>query len=172
MSSVADYAEERAARGSGEPVVLDDDLAAGVGDEMAAALSRAAPLPEPPPSTASPLELQWLRFRDQFAEAMDGGPHSIDALEARIAKGEAYFWPGRNAAIVAQLYAYENGEWDLQTLWAVGDLEEVLSMEPVLTSTARLLGCSGVLIEGRAGWQRMLKSLGYEPWSVTVRKPL
>lgn len=167
MSNVHALAEERAARDNSELAPLDDDLAA--------ALARAEPLAEPvtqSPSAISPLETQWLRFRDQFAEAMEGGPYSIELLESRIARGEAYFFPGKAAAIVAQVHTYETGERDLQTLWAVGDLAEVLAMEPVLTSTARLLGCGGVLVEGRAGWEKMLKPLGYEPWSRTVRKAI
>ena len=175
MSNVADYSEARAARILPDLALVDEALADGVGDEIAAALARADPLPEPVVSeraSVSPLEAQWARFRDLFAAAMAGSPHSVALLEERIAAGKAYFWPGRNAAVVAQIHTYETGECDLQTLWAVGDLEEVLTLEPALAATARLLGCSGVLVEGRAGWQRMLKPLGYEPWSVTVRKAL
>ncbi len=175
MSNVADYSEERAARLPPDLALVDDSLAEGVGDEMAAALARADPLPEPivvARATGSPLEMQWARFRDQFGDAMEGTPHSLEHLEQRIFTGDAYFWPGREAAVVAQIHTYETGERDLQTLWAVGDLAEVLTLEPALAAAARLLGCSGVMVEGRAGWQRTLKPLGYEPWSVTVRKAL
>lgn len=176
MSNVADYGEERARREAAELPDLEEGLAAGVGEEMAAALAAASPLaqgaPETMPTRVSPIEAQWLRFRDQFVEAMEGGLHRIEDLEAKIAAGDAYFWPGANAAVVATRVVYPSGETVLQTLWAVGDLDEVLSLEPGMAATARLTGCTRILIEGRKGWERLMKPAGYEPWSVTICKVL
>lgn len=174
MSNVADYAEERAARGAADLSLVDDDLALGVGDEISDALARVAPAGAAPRASASapsPLEIQWARFRPMFEEAMEGGFHSVDALEAQILRGEAYFWPAENAAVVAKRVEYD-GETTMQTLWAVGDLAEILTLEPGIAATARILGCNSVLVEGRAGWTKLLKAHGYEPWSVTVRKAL
>lgn len=176
MSNVADYSEERARREVGELPELDAGLAAGVGDEMAAALAAASPLPEesaaPTAAPVSPMEAQWLRFRDQFVEAMEGSLYRIEDLEAKLAAGDAYFWPGASAAVVAERVSYPSGEMVMQTLWAVGDLDEVLSLEPGVAATARLVGCSRILIEGRKGWERLMKPAGYEHWSVTVCKVL
>ncbi|MBL8771149.1 MAG: hypothetical protein JNK30_07170 [Phenylobacterium sp.] len=171
---MADYAAERAARTEPDASELDAALAEGASDEMLAALAAAPDLQgEALPGATrplSPLQAQWERFRDRFAEAMAGGLYTIEDLEAMIAGGEAYLWPGADAAIVTQVVAYPSGEKVLQTLWAVGDLKEVLALEPALCASARLLGCSRILIEGRKGWERLLKPAGYEPWSVTVSK--
>lgn len=140
-------------------------------DELQAALSAAEELVEPP-AHASPLLAQWSRYRDQFAEAMAGGPYRIDDLDEEVLSGKVYFWPGREAAVVARRVVYPSGEATLETLWAVGDITEVLSLEPGMAATARLLGCSAIHVEGRKGWERILKAHGYEPWSVTVRKEL
>lgn len=165
-ANVTSYAEERALRAA-------PDLAAGAGDEMAAALAAAPDLAVPPVGAfVSPLEAQWVRFRDDFAEAMEGGLYTVEDLEEMILEGRAYFWPGAAAAVVAERVVYPSGEAVLQTLWAVGDLAEVLTLEPALCATARLLGCSRVLIEGRKGWERLMKPAGYEPWSVTLQKVL
>lgn len=172
MSSVANYSDERARRGASALPELDEGLAVGVGDEMAAALAAAPPIALDDPPSVSPLEAQWLRFRDQFVQAMEGGLYRIEDLEAKIAAGDAYFWPGANAAVVAERMIYPSGEAVLQTLWAVGDLDEVLSLEPGMAATARLTGCSRILIEGRKGWERLMKPAGYEPWSVTICKVL
>lgn len=177
MNNVANYAEERAARGSSDLSLVDDDLALGVGDEMAEALARVAPVElRPAPvvasvETLSPLQVQWAKFRPQFEEAMAGGFHSIDGLESEILRGDVYFWPGANAAVVAKRVEYD-GETVMQTLWAVGDLAEVITLEPAIAASARIVGCTSILVEGRAGWTKLLKPLGYEPWSVTVRKAL
>lgn len=171
-AQVHTLADEKAAREAAEPFTLFEE------DEMAAALARAPDLPdepeheEPPMQDLPPLVHQWLRFRDQFEEAMEGGLYRIADLERDIAEGKAYLWPGRNAAVVAQRVVYPSGEAVMQTLWAVGDVEEILAMAPGIEATARLMGCTSMLVEGRAGWTKILKPQGYEPWSVTVRKVL
>ena len=171
--NVTSYAEERGRRAGPELPELDESTAMEAGDEIAAALARASDIAAPPEViAASPLEAQWLRFRDEFAEAMEGGLYTVENLEHRILTGDAYFWPGQACAVVAERVVYPTGEAVLQTLWAVGDLEEVLTLEPALAATARLLGCTRVLIEGRKGWERLMKPLGYEPWSVTLCKVL
>jgi hypothetical protein len=176
MSNVHNYALERASRETNDLSLVDDDLADMASDEMAEALARVAPIAEPAPVVAipadvSPLLAQWLKFRPQFADAMEGGFYSVEGLEAEILNGEAYFWPAENAAVVAKRVDM-GGEVVMQTLWAVGDLAEVLTLEPGIAATARIVGCSSVLVEGRAGWTKLLKPMGYEPWSVTVRKAL
>jgi hypothetical protein len=176
MSNVANYAEARAARTTDLPDV-DGDLAALATDEMTEALANASALPvhpvaARPTAPASPLLAQWERFRPAFAEAMEGGLYSIDDLEAEVGSGESYFWPGSTAAVIAKVVTYPSGELVMQTLWAVGEMNEVLALAPGIEATARLLGCSSMLVEGRKGWQRVLQPHGYEPWSVTVRKAL
>jgi hypothetical protein len=152
--------------------LVEDAPAAGFEDDLEAALDAAEALPDRGPPAPSPIEAQWMRFRDQFAEAMDGGPYRIDDLEREVMSGEVYFWPGRNSALVARRVIYPSGEATMETLWAVGDVEEVITLSPGMEATARLLGCSAVMVEGRKGWERVLKPHGYEPWSVTLRKAL
>jgi hypothetical protein len=45
-------------------------------------------------------------------------------------------------------------------------------MAPGVESMGRMMGCTEMLIEGRAAWAKLLKPLGYEPFSVTLRKAL
>lgn len=177
MSNVADYSAERAARAvDANTSDLEPGLAAGVEDEMAAALALAAPIPERRSAAraggASPLSAQWERFRALFVEGMEDGPFSVEKLEDRISAGEVYFWPGREAALVTERVEHDSGAVDLQVLWAVGDPTEAIAMLPGIEATARALGCTGMLVEGRAAWARLLKPHGYAPWSVTVRKEL
>lgn len=123
-------------------------------------------------ASVDPLLSQWSRFRDLFAGAMNDGFWTIEDLEQRIAHRRAFFFPGSEAAIVGQVEAYPGGAQVFQVLWAVGDLEETVRMAPGVEAVARMMGCTGMLIEGRAAWQRVLKPLGYEPWSVTLFKAL
>lgn len=120
-----------------------------------------------------PLLSQWARFRPLFAEAMgEGGFWNIEDLEQKIAHKRAFFFPGRDAALVSQIETYPGGEKVMQVLWAAGDVAEILSMAPGVESIARMMGCSSMLIEGQKAWERLLKPQGYEPWSVTIRKAL
>jgi hypothetical protein len=174
MSNVASYADERALRGVADLPDLDDELAGVASDEMAEALARvdAPARPEPPAPTLSAIERQWERFRPMLEEAMAGGLYTVDDLAAEVGRGEAYFWPGRNAVLVAKPISYPSGETVMQVQWAAGDLAEVLTLLPGVEATGRLLGCSSMLVEGRKAWERVLREHGYGFWSVTVGKAL
>ena len=119
-----------------------------------------------------PLLAQWARFRDQFAEAMGDGFWTIDDLEQKIAHRRAVFVPGRNAALVGQIEVYPGGERVFQFLWAVGDIDEVLTLTPGCEAMARMMGCTAMLIEGRPAWRRVMEPQGYKLWSITLHKAL
>lgn len=119
-----------------------------------------------------PLLSQWARFRDQFAEAMGDGFWTIDDLEQKIAHRRAFFFPGRASAVVAQIEVYPGGERVMQSLWAVGDVAEIVQMIPGIESVARMMGCTSILVEGRPAWKRALAPLGYGEWSITLHKAL
>lgn len=124
-------------------------------------------------TTVDPLLSQWARFRDGFAEAMnDQGFWTIEELEARIAARRAFFFPGQNAAMVAQIEVYPGGAKVFQVHWATGDLQELLKMAPGVESIARMMGCTEVLIEGEEAWKKLLADMGYKLFSVTLRKAL
>lgn len=122
--------------------------------------------------SADPLLSQWARFRDLFATAMEDGFWTIEDLEQRIAHRRAFFFPGRDAAMVAQIEGYPGGERVFQVLWAVGDVPELVGMAPGVEAMGRMMGCSGMLIEGRPAWARVLRDHGYDLWSVTLYKRL
>lgn len=148
---------------------IDNDLAEilGVSAEPQAESPRLEVVQ--PDTPAPPLHMQWLKYRDQFAKAMQGSFYSIEELERGIGQGRVLFFPGREAAITAEKATY-GGATVLQVTWAVGDADEIVSLAPGIEAMARLLGCSEVLVEGRRGWERSLKPMGYEFFSVTLRK--
>lgn len=151
---------------------LDQELAdLGVIDEAPAAPAASRPVLVLPDTQQTPLARNWAKWKPEFAKAMDGGFHSIDGLEAMIFKGLAQFWPGKNAAVVTQIQTYP-GERALQALWGAGDPVELVAMIPGLEAYGRLNGCTSVLVEGRHGWERVLKGAGFARWSVTLRKVL
>lgn len=119
-----------------------------------------------------PVMIQWARFRDRFAEAMDASLYSIDELEQRIATHRAYLFAGKNAAVVGQVEPYPGGAQAMQISWACGDLDEILALAPGIEAMARMVGCTVMIVEGQKGWERLLKPHGYAFFSTTVAKEL
>jgi hypothetical protein len=104
---------------------------------------------------------------------MRDGFYRIERLDDDVLSGRVQFWPGNNAAIITEIVDYAGGEKVIQGLWATGDLDEMVEhIIPFVEDWARSIGCTSVLIESRPGWERVLKSAGYERFSVTVRKGL
>jgi len=122
--------------------------------------------------TVHPRDAQWQRFRPLFADAIEGSRYTIHDVDRQVGQGQMMFFPGKNAAVIAVKTTFPDQTSDLQTLWAVGDLSEIVELEPGICAMARLLGCVGILVEGRKGWERVLKHRGYTHWSTTVRKDL
>lgn len=122
--------------------------------------------------THDPVMAQWARFRDLFAEAMDGALYTIDDLEQRVAAKRAILFAGKESAIVGQVDEYVGGSRALQLLWACGEVAEIVAMLPGIEALARIQGCDRVVVEGRRAWERMLKGSGYDFFSVTLQKGL
>lgn len=119
-----------------------------------------------------PVMVQWARFRDRFAEAMDDGLFTIEELEQRIASHRAYLFAGKNAAVVGQVEPYPDGTRAMQISWACGDLDEILTLAPGIEAMARMMGCTMMIVEGQKGWERLLKPQGYSFFSTTIAKEL
>jgi hypothetical protein len=125
-----------------------------------------------PVEEADPLMAHWARFRDRLADAMRDGFWTIEDLERRVFEHKAFFFPGREAAVVAEIQTFPGGRRVMQALWACGDVEEILTMIPGIESMARMMGCDETLVEGQLAWKRVLEPLGYRFFSVTLRKAL
>lgn len=123
-------------------------------------------------TTVDPLLSQWARFRDRFQTAMKDGFWTVEDLEQKIAHRRAFFFPGKDSAMIGEVGVYPGGRKVFQILWAVGTVEELVSMAPGVEAVARMMGCDGALIEGEQGWEKVLKDHGFKPWSVTLYKAL
>jgi hypothetical protein len=119
-----------------------------------------------------PLHPQWERFKPQIAEAMDGGFYSIEGVERGLADGRLMLWPAKDSAVITEILTYQGGERVIQALWACGKTEEIVALSPGIEAYGRLMGCTSFLVESREAWKRVLKPLGFELWSVTMRKGL
>jgi len=116
----------------------------------------------------------WARCTPWLAAALDhaGRTHTLDDVREAVIAGDAQFWAGRAAALVA---AIENDPRERRlVLWLAGGAREELEGEllPRAEGWGRARGCRRALIIGRAGWERTLKSKGYAPLARLIAKDL
>jgi hypothetical protein len=138
------------------------------------------PIEAPPPAkmlspllaVVPPPHAHWERCKGWIAEGLAQSLLKIEDIEAALARGEAVLWPGERCALVSEFVSYPSGERASQVMSAGGDLDEILSMIPGMEAFARLNGCAVSTVEGRRGWERVLKAAGYEFLSIKLRKTL
>lgn len=132
----------------------------------------AAPMLPVIQEVARPPDAHWARCKGWIAEGLGDGLLKIEDIEAALAKGEAILWPGSNCAIVSEFVTYPSGDRASQVMSAGGDLAEILAMVPGMEAFARLNGCKVSVVEGRRGWEKVLKAGGYGFLSVKLEKTL
>lgn len=77
-----------------------------------------------------------------------------------LAANRATLWPGERAAFVTALHL----DPPRMHVWlAGGDLGELLSMIPGMAAWGRAQGAQYATVNGRRGWDRILKPYGFEP---------
>jgi len=92
-------------------------------------------------------------------------------LIADLISGAAQLWPGERSALVTQVFEAPDGP-SLHVWLAGGDLGDILALKPGIEAWGRARGCLSVTIEGRRGWERLLKPDGFERVGRELRKRL
>ncbi len=119
----------------------------------------------------SPELERWERCKHWLEQGLEYGPLTMPEVLHEIGSGQAQFWPGQNCALVTQIVPYE-GMKVCRVLTAGGDKQELRDMRTGIAALARMKGCTHLEVEGRKGWERELKSDGFEFASVVLRKQL
>lgn len=119
-------------------------------------------------------EALWARVAPFLSAALEhaGRTHRLIDVRRLVDSGEAQLWAGTRSAMVTLL---EDDPCERRLLiWlAGGDLDELVgSLRPRAEAWARLAACRRVLVIGRPGWERALKSEGYAPLARIVAKEL
>lgn len=116
---------------------------------------------------------QYLIWRDEFAKVLDPVYYTIEWLDREVAEGRVGVLSTEHAAILFDIKTYPTGAKDINGLLAAGKLDDIVgALIPAAEQAGRSLGCVGALIESREGWTRALRTQGYQPHQVSVRKAL
>jgi len=120
------------------------------------------------------LDAAWARCAPwiEAALAHAGGTHDLVDVETMVRAGDAGFWPGRAAAVVALIE--DDPRSRRLVVWLAGGARPELEDEllPQVEAWGRRHGCHRALILGRPGWERTLKAHGYAPLARLIGKDL
>jgi hypothetical protein len=113
------------------------------------------------------------KWRPEFEAVMDPRMYTIGWLDAQLWSSHAWFWGNDKAGIVGELKSYPTGAFDIHGLVAAGNVSAIRDdLIPQAEAWARSIGALGAIIESRAGWLKVLKRSGYEPFQASCRKEL
>jgi len=113
----------------------------------------------------------WNKVKGYLSDALEYGDGMSDINDVRdsLAKNQADLWVGEKSAIVTQVMETHKAKALLYYL-AGGDLKELIKMTEHIENLAKDMGCSKVLINGRAGWGKALG--GYKERTRVFEKEL
>ena len=108
---------------------------------------------------------KWINDALKYAH----NSHSAEDVFAMCQAGDAQFWPYHDSVIVTEIVSYPKRR--VLRFWlAGGNLTTLLKAEPEIVDWSKQYDCKGVEINGRKGWERVLKS--YKPSSITLVKEI
>lgn len=113
----------------------------------------------------------WNKAKGYLSDALEYGDGLSDINDVRdlLAKQKADLWVGEKSAIVTQVVETHKAKVLFYYL-AGGNLEEIIGMTEHIENLAKDMGCSKVLINGRAGWGKALS--GYKERTRIFEKEL
>lgn len=111
---------------------------------------------------------EWSRCRAWLVPALD--ENTEQELLQELLANRVQLWRGTRSAMLTQLV---NGPEPFILVWlGGGDLRELLALAPGVEAWARVHGARAARINGRPGWARALRLLGFQPDGDELRKAL
>lgn len=113
------------------------------------------------------------QIRDWIEAALQhaGGTHTFDDVVASLNAGRMQLWPAERGCAVTEIVVYPQKKV-LHVFLAAGDMDQILVGFDTVAAWAREQGCTAMTMSGRLGWQRVLRSEGWEPTMVTMEKDI
>lgn len=100
----------------------------------------------------------WRRL--QRALDVAGNTHEPADVSAAVEQGRMQAWTAGDSLVVTEVLSYPQAK-ALNVFLAVGNLDEVMSLQPDLEEFGRHHGCTVMRMEGRKGWSKVLPDYGW-----------
>lgn len=116
-----------------------------------------------------------MRFINLLRRALERSPEPVTEAEVLhdVQQGYTTVFADDDAILLAQIIEHGDGSKTGHCWLASGDMEKLVNkIRPEAEQWARHAGANRVTIEGRKGWVRALKNVGYAEQSVTLVKDL
>lgn len=114
-------------------------------------------------------ELERCRPWIEAALAHSGDTHTFQDVVDGIASGHMQLWPAPKGCAVTQIVVYPRKR-TLHIFLAGGEMDQLFDGSDSVAAWGREQGCSVMTLSGRIGWQRALKSTGWETTMVVMEK--
>jgi hypothetical protein len=105
-------------------------------------------------------EIERCRPWIEAALEYTGGTHDFDDIVEACETGRMQFWPAPAACAITEIAVYPKMK-TLNVFLAGGDLNAILARIDDAAAWGRSLGCTAMTMTGRAGWERVLRPLGW-----------
>lgn len=116
---------------------------------------------------------EYLRWRPDFVALLDPQFYTVQWLDDEVVHGRIVLLAAPDAAILISVRTFPAGAKELHGVAATGNLRTIASdLIPSAEQFGKELGCEIAVIESRPGWEKVMKSSGYELHQVSIRKAL
>lgn len=109
-------------------------------------------------ATIGPDELAQRLLR---ALSVAGNTHAPEDVAAAVKEGRMQAWTHGSSLIVTEVLEFPQAT-ALNVFLAVGNLDEVMALQPALEAYGRKHGAKVLRMEGRKGWARVLPHYGWK----------
>lgn len=115
--------------------------------------------------------VNYLQYREAFAEILDHRTHTIEWLDAQVYAGFAKVWPAPDACLLTEIKQFPTGAFEVHVMIAAGNMETLVN-ETIkhVEAWAQEIGALFVTIASRKGWEKIMRPYGYEHWQTELRK--
>ncbi len=114
----------------------------------------------------------FARHEDEIAGMVDERFYPMEWVRRSVVTGVIQTLYNERAIVGFEFRSYPGGAKELHGMFAAGPLEDVLLLIDETERLAREMGMDVFTIASRAGWTRILKGRGFEPFQTVIVKEL